>query len=121
LISPIGFGEGDDPRARLLGLAGYTEETLAEAVHRSMRKKLDLLSATKTVTAQYMGKISDSMEVEDRRIQLEASKALDEILGIKAPPARQAVTIVHKIELPSWMCPDDQPAQIVDVTGAVEE
>lgn len=120
LISPIGFGDTDDPRARLLGLAGYTEATLALAVQKSMEKKLQLLEATKTVTAQYMGKIADSIEVSDVKTQLAAAKALDEVLGVKAPPARQAVTIVHKIELPAWMCPDDQPNQVVDVTGTVE-
>lgn len=126
-ISPIGYGEHDDPRARLLGLAGYQEETLAQLVQRSIQKKVALLEASKTVFAHHEGQITDEREVADRRVQLEASKALDDILGIKAPPARQAVTVVHKIELPEWMCPDeDQPTsedqpKIVNVTGEVEE
>lgn len=87
---------------------------------RSLAKKLALLEATKTETAKYLGHITDERTYPDLRIQLEASKALDDILGIKAPPARQAVTVVHKIELPAWMCPDEDPPQIVDVTGQVE-
>lgn len=121
LISPIGFGEHDDPRARLLGLAGFQEETLAQLVQRSIQKKVALLEAVTTETAKYMGKITDTMTQPDHRVQLEASKALDDILGIKAPPARQAVTIVHKVELPSWMCPDDEPPTVIPVTGTVEE
>jgi uncharacterized Zn finger protein len=120
LISPIGYGDQDDPRARLLGLAGFNEETLAKAVQRSMEKKLQLLEATTTLTAAFQGQITDTKEVPDAKTQLAAAKALDEVLGVKAPPARQAVTIVHKIELPEWMCPDDQPTQTLDVTGTVE-
>ena len=104
----------------MLGLAGYSEETLAQAVQRSMEKKLQLLEATKTVTASHMGRITDTLDVPDVKTQILACKALDDVLGVKAPPARQAVTIVHKIELPSWMCPDDQPQTVVDVTGTVE-
>ena len=121
MISPIGYGEHDDPRSRLLGLAGYSEETLAQLVQRSMQKKIKLLKATKTELAAYQGKFLDERRVPDHRIQLEAAKALDEVLGIKAPPARASVTVVHKLELPSWMCPDDAPHQVVEVTGQVED
>lgn len=121
MISPIGYGEHDDPRSRLLGLAGYSEETLAELVQRSMKKKIQLLNAKKTEVASFQGKITDERTYRDNRIQLEAAKALDEVLGVKAPPARASVTVVHKLELPAWMCPDDAPNQVVDVTGTVEE
>lgn len=121
LISPIGYGEQDDQRTKLLAAAGFHEETLAQVVKRSMRKKLELLEATVTHIAAKDGVITDTKAVPDPKVQLAAARALDDVLGVKAPPARQSVTVVHKLELPSWMCPDDQPNQVVEIQGTVIE
>jgi hypothetical protein len=103
----------------LLGLAGFNEERLAKITQQSMEKKLELLSAKKVSYFAYEGEVQDQREDEDGRLQLEAAKALDEILGVKAPPAKQTITVVHKVELPAWMLPDGQSEKIIEVGGQV--
>jgi hypothetical protein len=104
----------------LLGLAGYNEAKLAEITKQSMEKKLALLSAKKVTYCTFEGEFGEESKVDDDgRLQLEAAKALDEILGVKAPPAKQTITIVHKVELPAWMLPDGQSEKIIEVGGTV--
>jgi hypothetical protein len=117
--SPTGYGDNDDPRARLLGLAGYNEAVLADITKQSMEKKLALLSAKKVQYFAYEGEVGDERVDEDGRLQLEAAKALDEVIGVKAPPAKQTITVVHKVELPAWMLPDGQQETIIEVGGSV--
>ena len=116
---PIGYGEQDDPRTRLLGLAGYNEDALAAITKLSIDKKIQLLGATKKQYFAYEGEVGDEREDPDYRVQLEASRALDELLGVKAPPAKQTVTVVHKVELPSWMFPEGAPPQVIEVSSQV--
>ena len=84
-----------------------------------MEKKLQCMKATKKTYASYEGEITDEREDPDYRTQLEASRALDDIIGIKAPPAKQTITVVHKVELPAWMLPDGQQPTTIEVEGSV--
>ena len=104
----------------MLGLAGYNEPVLAEITRRSMEKKVALLDAKKVSYFAYEGEVGDERVDEDSRVQLEAAKALDEILGVKAPPAKQTITVVHKVELPEWMLPDGHKPQVIEVNSTVE-
>ena len=104
----------------MLGLAGYNEPLLAELTRKSIEKKLELLEAKETKFFAFEGEVVDERTVADNRVQLEASKALDDILGVKAPPAKQTITVVHKVELPAWMMPDDQPPTTIEVSSTVE-
>jgi hypothetical protein len=114
-----GAGDQDDPRARLLALAGFDEDSLARIAKASIDKKLALLEATKKTYASFNGTIEDERSDPDTRTQLEASRALDEIIGIKSPPAKQTITVVHKVELPAWMLPDDQLTRTIEVSSVV--
>ena len=115
----MGYQDQDDPRARLLELAGYDEASLARIAKASIEKKVALLESQKKSYFSFEGEVCDERTDPDHRTQLEASKALDEILGVKAPPAKQTITVVHKVELPSWMLPDDQPTRTIEVSGTV--
>jgi len=114
--SPIGRRHLDDsPRDRLLQQAGYAEAVLATLAAQTLQKQTDLLEAQTTTVLSYHGEETGRVTLPDTRIQLEASKALQDVLGIKAPPAKQTVTVVHRLELPDWMTPDETPPPI-DVT-----
>jgi hypothetical protein len=84
-----------------------------------MEKKVALLDAQKVSYFAYEGEVGDERTDADARIQLEAAKALDEILGVKAPPAKQTITVIHQVELPEWMLPDGQPTKTIEVNGRV--
>ncbi len=105
---------------RLLGLAGYADAALVELTQLSMEKKRQLLEATTTQYFSYRGRVEDQRTEPDLKIQLDAARLIDEIVGIKAPPARQQVTIVHKVELPAWMLPDGAEPTVIDVDGTTE-
>jgi hypothetical protein len=101
----------------LLQQAGYAEAVLATLAAQTLQKQTDLLEAQTTTVLSYHGEETGRVTLPDTRIQLEASKALQDVLGIKAPPAKQTVTVVHRLELPDWMTPDETPPPI-DVTPA---
>lgn len=110
---PTGFSHGgDSPRERLLIAAGYTEEKLASLVALSMQKAEAMLEATETQHFAHQGTVMDSRTEPALRVQLEAARTLNDVLGLKAPPAKQTVTVVHTLELPDWM----QPDPVIDVT-----
>jgi hypothetical protein len=100
-------------------LAGYDEDSLARIAKQSIDKKLELLGSHKKTYFSYEGEVGDERSDPDHRTQLEASKALDEIIGIKSPPAKQTITVVHRVELPTWMLPDDQPTRTIEVSSVV--
>jgi hypothetical protein len=110
------FDAGDSPRERLLLAAGYTEEQLAKLADLSMRKATQMLEATETQYYAHQGTVTDERTQPALRVQLEAARTLTEVLGLKAPPAKQTVTVVHTLELPDWM----QPDQPIDVTPTEE-
>lgn len=113
---PTGFTDGaDSPRERLLIAAGYTEEKLAALAALSMEKTSQMLEATETQYYAHQGTVTDERTTPALRVQLEAARTLTEVLGLKAPPAKQTVTVVHRLELPEWMTPDETPPTI-DVT-----
>ena len=115
----MGGEDQDDPRARLLAMAGFDEASLARIAKLSVDKKLALLESHKKSYFSFEGEVQDEREDPDYRTQLGASKALDEIIGIKSPPAKQTITVVHKVELPAWMLPDDQPTRTIEVESVV--
>lgn len=113
---PIGRRHLDDsPRDRLLHQAGYAEAVLATLAGKILQKQETLLEAQETRILSYQGEERARVHLPAHRIQLEASKCLAEIVGIKAPPAKQTVTVVHRLELPDWMTPDVTPPPL-DVT-----
>jgi hypothetical protein len=113
---PTGFTDtGDSPRERLLIAAGYTEEKLASLAALSMAKTSQMLEATETQYYAHQGTVTDERTHPALRVQLEAARTIQEVLGLKAPPAKQTVTVVHRLELPEWMTPDETPTTI-DVT-----
>lgn len=119
--NPKGYESGgDSPRERLLALAGLTEPALAEVAKQAFAKKVALLDATQTEHFSTRGKVHDQRVTPDYRLQLDAAKALDDVLGLKAPPARQTVTVLHKLELPEWMMADGEPAKTIEIEGTVE-
>ncbi len=103
---PTGYGPDDSPRERLLSQAGYNEELLAEVTRQVVEKQIGLLTANETQFFAYQGTVSDSRTVPAHRVQLEAAKSLMTVLGVQAPPARQTVTVTHRLDLPAWMQPD---------------
>ena len=109
-------GEGDSPRERLLIKAGYTEEALANLAALSMQKTAAMLEATETQHFAHQGTVTDERTQPALRVQLEAARTLQEVLGLKAPPAKQTVTVVHTLELPNWMQPDT-----IDITPTPDE
>ena len=107
LTFPTGFSHGgDSPRERLLTAAGYTEAQLASLAALAMQKTSQMLEATETQYYAHQGTVTDERTQPALRVQLEAARTLQEVLGLKAPPAKQTVTIVHTLELPEWMTPD---------------
>jgi hypothetical protein len=118
---PAGYQPiGEAPRDRLLQLAGLSEDGLAQLAKKSLEKKLQLMEANSVQYFASRGVVCDERVQPDYRVQLDAARAIDEMVGVKAPPAKQTVTVVHKLELPDWMCPDDTPAQTIEVEGRVE-
>ena len=103
---------GDSPRERLLTAAGYTEEKLAALAGSAMQKAAQMLEATETQFYVHQGTVTDERTQPALRVQLEAARTLTQVLGLTAPPAKQTVTIVHRVELPDWMTPDTT----IDVT-----
>lgn len=79
-----------------------------------MEKAAQMLEATETQYYAHQGTVRDERTQPALRVQLEAARTLTEVLGLKAPPSKQTVTVVHTLELPEWMTPD-QPATL-DVT-----
>ena len=115
--SPTGYTDGgDSPRERLLIAAGYTEEKLAQLAAQSMAKASQMLEATETQYYAHQGTVTDERTQPALRVQLEAARTLADVLGLKAPPSKQTVTVVHRVELPDWMTPDAP----IDVTPTEE-
>lgn len=77
-----------------------------------MQKAEAMLEATETQHFAHQGEVTDSRTEPALRVQLEAARTLNDVLGLKAPPAKQTVTVVHTLELPDWM----QPDQPIDIT-----
>ena len=119
---PTGYGSDDNPRDRLLTLAGFSEEILAGLAKRALEKQVALLEAQETQHFAHQGMVLDSRTEPALRVQLEAARSVVQVLGMQAPPAKQTVTIVHKLELPEWMQPDTSPTPttIIDTEGIVE-
>lgn len=124
---PKGYGSDDNPRDRLLTLAGYSEEILAGLAKRALEKQVALLEATETKFFAFQGEVTDERERPALRVQLEAARSVVQVLGMQAPPAKQTVTVVHKLELPDWMQPDmnsgpepETSPTIINTEGTVE-
>jgi len=103
-------------------LAGYSEEILAGLAKQALDKQVALMQATETKFFAFQGNVTDERERPALRVQLEAARSVVQVLGMQAPPAKQTVTVVHKLELPDWMQPDttERPTTIIDSEGTVE-
>lgn len=118
---PTGYGSDDNPRDRLLTLAGYSEPILAEMARKALEKQVALLEATDTQYFAHLGAVTDERTTAALRVQLEAARSLVQTIGVQAPPAKQTVTVVHKLELPDWMQPDATPEPVtIPAEGTVD-
>lgn len=101
---------------------------MAGLAKRALEKQVALLEATETKFFAFQGEVRDERERPALRVQLEAARSVVQVLGMQAPPAKQTVTVVHKLELPDWMQPDTNSASetetssptIINAEGTVE-
>ena len=92
--------------SELMDAIGLSERAILER----LRDKLD---ATKTVTASFMGKITDSIEVADNPTQMDAIKTAAKMHGMfdrdDGPTNVGPVNIVYAGSRPNWLPPSPQP------------
>lgn len=105
-------------RASLLSAAGFDTTRLATLAQKALEARESILDATKTEYFTFQGQVVDQRTSPDYRLRLEAAKQVDAVLGLHAPTAKQTVTIVHRVELPDWMCPDHASPTIIEVPHA---
>ncbi len=108
-------------RDRILISAGITEEEQARAVRKAWDRKLALLDATRTQYVTFEGKVTDQRILEDNATRLQAAEAIDRLVGVIAPPSKQTVEVVHRLELPEWALPDENPVPTITITALPEE
>ncbi len=69
-------------RGMILQEAGVTQEQLARLVKEAVAKVKETLKAKETKIATHQGQITDTLDVEDHRVQLAAARLLLELAGV---------------------------------------
>jgi|SRR6185295_4421977 len=112
-----------EPNSRevLLANAGFTEAKQTALTAKTIERVEEMLDATHTQFFAHEGQVGDQRTTVANESRLKAIEASYRLLGIAAPRSEQKVTVVYKLELPSWSQADSntQP-QVIEIEGKVE-
>lgn len=115
------LGQPLDSRERLFKDAGLTEEEQARIARKTIERVDEMLDATHIQYFAHEGQVTDQRTTAANEARLKAIDASYRLLGLAAPRSEQKVTVVYKLELPSWSLPDSvEVGQVLEIKGTVD-
>ena len=111
----------DNERDTLLTGAGLTPSRKVALTQKTIDRLEAMLDAEETKFFAFQGQVGEVRRVPDHETRLKAVEASYRLLGIAAPKQDQKITVVYKLELPSWAQADTNTApQVIEIEGKVE-